>query len=81
MPGMTAQTMLQARRIHRANACAARELVETYAAKGPDQARTLYQRATAEGGAENLLMMLWGTAITVQRQVTEANADGGRGRN
>ncbi|TMQ90985.1 hypothetical protein ETD83_32945 [Actinomadura soli] len=73
VPGMTAQNMVAARRIHRTNARAAREMVETYATQGRDKARDLYQqRAAVENGAQNLLMMLWGTAINVQHQMRAA---------
>ncbi|TDB78744.1 hypothetical protein E1264_36515 [Actinomadura sp. KC216] len=73
VPGMTAQSMVEVRRIHRTNARFARELVETYASQGRDRARELYQqRAAVENGAQNLLMMLWGTAINVQHQMRAA---------
>lgn len=81
VPGMTAQTMVDARRIHRANARVAREMVETYATQGRDEAHALYQqRAAIENGAQDLLMMLWGTAINAQRQERAAKASGERGR-
>lgn len=80
VPGITAQTMLEARRIHRTNARAVQDLIGTYATHGPEQARALYQQQTATGdSASNLLMMLWATAITVQRQVQGARPDGKQG--
>ncbi|MEU4827745.1 hypothetical protein AB0H37_38275 [Actinomadura sp. NPDC023710] len=70
---MTEQSMIQARRDHRANARAARELVETLAARGPEQARAHFRQTAADNAAAGmLLMMLWGTAITVQLQVRAA---------
>ncbi|TDB88846.1 hypothetical protein E1264_10125 [Actinomadura sp. KC216] len=69
VPSMTAQTMVDARRIHRANARITQEMVETYATQGQDEARIRYQqRAAIKNGAQDLLMMLWGTAINAQRQ-------------
>ncbi|WP_165966579.1 hypothetical protein [Actinomadura sp. 7K507] len=74
--GMPAQTMSEVRRMHRTNARTTRELVEAFAAHGPEQASKLYRQAAAEGNGEDLLMMLWAAAITVQRQVKAANAGG-----
>lgn len=81
LPSVTGQDMVKVRRIHRANARAAQQMVETYTAKGRGSIRELYQERAAaqERGAENVLIMLWGTAINVQRQVREANANGARG--
>lgn len=80
LPGTTAQTMLGARQIHRANTRATREFIATYAAHGPEKARTLYQQQTAaQDRAGNLLTMLWATAITVQRQAQKARPAGKQG--
>ncbi|RKS78626.1 hypothetical protein BZB76_0043 [Actinomadura pelletieri DSM 43383] len=83
VPSMTGQDMVKVRGIHRANARAAQQMVQTYAAQGRGSISTLYQERAAaqERGAENVLIMLWGTAINVQRQVRDANVNDARGPN